>query len=86
MFWKSILGVACLGSAASLLGQSAFPFQISLTQGNSTSNIVNGSTINLVSAGPGQSVSASLVVTYLGATSAAFNTAPQVLGQPHTAP
>ena len=79
MFWKSIL-VAWLGSAVSLLGQSAFPFQISLTQGNSTSNIVNGSTINLVSAGPGQSVSASVVVTYLGATSAAFNTAPQVLG------
>jgi hypothetical protein len=69
-----------LGGSASLLGQAAFPFQISLTQGSTTSNLVNGSLINMVSTGPGQTATASIALTYLGSASAVFNTAPQILG------
>jgi hypothetical protein len=77
---KKLLLFCGLFCAASVWGQSAFPFQISLTQGTNTSNIVNGSTISMASTGSGQPVTASLTITYLGVNTAVFNTAPQVLG------
>jgi hypothetical protein len=77
---KIVSCLAFLCGAAPVWGQSSFPFQISLTEGNNTSNIVNGATVSLASSGPGQTAAATLTVTYLGTSSAVFNTAPQVLG------
>jgi hypothetical protein len=65
---------------ATVWGQATFPFQMTLTQGNNTTNIGNGTTIYFATAGPGQTSTATVVLTYVGSNTAIFNTMPQVLG------
>ncbi len=80
---KLLLSVLWLCGAAAAFGQTAFPFELSLTQGNSTNDISNGGSVVLNSPGPGQPVTASLVLTYLGTGTAVLNSGPQLLGAPN---
>jgi len=58
----------------------SFPFQITLTQGSTTSIVPNAGVVNVTSSGPGQTGSVGITLTYLGGASATFDTAPQIFG------
>ena len=67
-------------SAAVPIAAQSFPFQITVTQGSTTSIVPNAGVVNMTSPGPGQAGGVSLTLTYLGGSSATFDAAPQVFG------
>jgi hypothetical protein len=73
-------GICFVALVQQASGQTAFPFQLSIQQGTSTSTIPNASTVNLVATGVGVATTFSFTATYVGTTSATISAAPQVLG------
>ena len=83
MRWQRLAvlsGIFCAALVQQTRGQAAFPFQLSVQQGTSTSTIPNASTVNLIATGVGVATTFSFTATYTGTTSAVISAAPQVLG------